>query len=808
MFQERADSISTRLIHFSFAFLVTNEEAYFTKARQIALALCGWDEWTDSSYGAGRIKACLDTGHCTYSVAMFYDWCYAKLAEPDRVLLQKALVSKGIEPILGYVDHYPPDTNGYAVLLCGATLACLALRAEEPRADLWLQQCLEKTRVSLDRGGKDGGTFEGPMYGTYLLDSFALAFDALTSARVEHTLFEHPYLATMPRYCLGLLAPDTLQIPCFSDGSPGVAVPKLMMILAQRGSSDAAYYLELIGALKISDLYDFVRFSEDRIDPRPPTWNPSSVFVDIGYASLRDGFNASAPSLFLKSGPTTNRIGHNHYDHNAFVMSYGGQWLVPDRGYHNFYVPAKRKFSLGSIGHCTVVLNVDDAWLADTTVPSPGHDQVNLAGGRIAEFFAGTAFDYAKGEAAAPYNPKGRTVLDRFDRRIVYIKPIGFVIRDDLAAPEPHAYSFLLHCDGTGEILSAGDGWRLERMHSQLHAHVLSSAPTTAVVRTCPGAESYGQFLRVETSRVPAASFTTLLLPQPCANRKYLRNGGFERGMAGWQPRANEDMPNHRIVTDLPAEGGQCAAIEASGYYYSDRFSLPAGTALTAKAMVRTHGTPDGKGATMTLYFWRAGTAFAQQRAGPFRHDLWQEHAVSATVPPDTQEISVALEYFAPGTGFFDDVRVESDAPVQEAVEPQVTALGQDGFAVTVGQDRFVVLCGAGTGMHSAGDLSSDGAMAAICLDAEGAPTRAFLQGGLVLAWRGTEILRLDVPGTVEADGRGGTLVATLAADVSPHAPRPPTCAFSTALPCDSGTLNGRPAVLTRTAAGTRVSSE
>jgi len=384
MLQERDDSISTRLIHFSFAYLVTGEETYFEKAREIALHLTKWDQWTDPSYGAGRIEACLDTGHCTYSVAMFYDWCYEKLTAAEREELREALVTKGIEPSLGYVDHYPADTNGYAVITCGATLAALAIEPERPEAKQYVDQCIEKIRVSLDKGGKDGGAFEGPGYGTYLMDSFALALDALTSAGTQHDLFDHPYLATMSTYCIGLLAPDTKQIPCFSDGSPGAGYPQTMRILAQRGSTDAAYYLQQIGALKVSGIYDLIRFYEAKLDPREPEWNPSTVFVDIGYASLRDGFNADAPSLFFKSGPLANSIGHNHFDHNAFVISYGKQWIITDRGYHSFYDPPKTKFSLGSIGHCTVVLDVDDAYFASTKVPELGKDQVNRAGGQIA----------------------------------------------------------------------------------------------------------------------------------------------------------------------------------------------------------------------------------------------------------------------------------------------------------------------------------------------------------------------------------------------------------------------------------------
>ena len=151
--------------------------------------------------------------------------------------MREAIATKGILPALAGVDVYPADTNGYAVITAGAGLAALAIRPEEPKAAEYLQQCLNKTRVSLDHGGKDGGMFEGPMYGTYLIDSFALFFDGLVSAEVTHDLFDHPYLKTMDRYCIGLLAPDTRQIPCFSDGSPGVAVPKLMSLLAQRGSS-------------------------------------------------------------------------------------------------------------------------------------------------------------------------------------------------------------------------------------------------------------------------------------------------------------------------------------------------------------------------------------------------------------------------------------------------------------------------------------------------------------------------------------------------------------------------------------------
>jgi hypothetical protein len=751
MFQEREDSITTRLVHFSFAYLVTGEAKYADKAREIGLHLAHWEQWTDPSYSAGRLKCCLDTGHAMYAMGMFYDWCFDRLSEAERTLVREAIISKGILPSLGQVDIYAPDTNGYAVIVAGAGLAALAVRPEEPKAGEYLQSAIDKTRVSLDRGGKDGGMFEGPGYGTYLMDSFAVFFDGLVSAQIEHNLFEHPYLQTMDRYCIGMMAPDTRQIPCFSDGSPGVAVPKLMGILAQRGSSDSAWYLEQIGALKPDGIYDFIRFDASKLNPKQPTWNPSTALYDIGYASLRDGFNAQAPSLFLKSGPTTNNIGHNQFDHNAFVISTGGQWIIPDRGYRNFYIPEKRKFSLGSLGHCTVVLDADEAYMHDQTVPSPGHDQVKRFGGKISEFFAGQHFDFVQGQAAEAYNSEQLKVLDQFDRSIVYLKPHAFVIRDQLAAPQPHRYSFLLHSDGNGEITDAGDHFLVSRGNGQVWAQTTSPAALTAHIEQYPGAESYGPYLRIETAPVASTSFLTVLFPRGWYSENYLRNGGFEKGMAGWSPRANEDLPNHKIETEGMVEGKQCASIEKSGYYYTEKMSLPVGTKLTARAMIRTAGVAEGQGATMTFHFWKGGKAFTNKRVGPIRSDEWQEVELAATVPEGTEQVSLALEFLAPGKAWFDDVRLTTDQPQPAIITPTIRWLSAEAAEVTVGQERFIVSFGAAGQTRTVAGLQTDAEVAVVAL-AGGKVVRGFMHGGTTLQYQGQRVLALDQRGSAEGN--------------------------------------------------------
>ena len=62
-------------------------------------------------------------------------------------------------------------------------------------------------------------------------------------------------------------------------------------------------------------------------------------------------------------------------------------------------------------------------------------------GGRLAAFESTAGYDYARGEAARTYG--GR--LDRFDRHVVHVRPGVFVICDDLEAPQPSRFEWLLH---------------------------------------------------------------------------------------------------------------------------------------------------------------------------------------------------------------------------------------------------------------------------------------------------------------------------------------------------------------------------
>ena len=294
---------------------------------------------------------------------------------------------------------------------------------------------MAEARANFDAQGRDGGAMEGPGYGTYAVDCFAEMFWGLRTAGIDNPLLKHVYIKTLPRYCITLLNPNNSQQPCFGDGGPTAGFGRMMLTLALGGDSDAAWYCRQIGQTVPRSAKDFLLMDPQRIHPRPPSWNPSGCFVDVGYAVLRDFYRPGSAFLALKCGPPEAVIGHNHFDHNSFVINYAGTWVAWDPGYRSYFDPPQRRYSTGTLGHNSVVLDLDEAYLAAKTDSVAGHDQVQLNRGRIEEFFSSAGYDYVRGAAAESYNSPKLHVLDRFDRQIVFAKPHVFFIRDTLAAP-------------------------------------------------------------------------------------------------------------------------------------------------------------------------------------------------------------------------------------------------------------------------------------------------------------------------------------------------------------------------------------
>ena len=742
MFQERADSITTRLQLFCLAYVVTQEQQYFEKAREIVLNMAAWPIiWTDPSYGGGR--PCLDTGHAATWVGIFYDWCHDAMTAQERATVREALAEKALAPIADMIDGVAPYHNYTAVIANGLAIGALALVGEDERAEGWIEHALRRMTMHLDVQGRDGGPMEGPMYGTYATDQVADTIWALTTAGVQNTLVGHEWLGTLPLYCISLSNPNDFAMPCFGDGGPGRGpMGRLMLTLALRGDTDAAWYCREAGLLNPSSVRSFLILDPDRIRPQAPEFNPSAAFVDVGYAILRDGFNPGTVFLAFKAGPPEAVIGHNHYDHNSFVINYDGAWVAWDPGYRSYFNPPARRYTTSTLGHNSLVVDFSPEYLEAPGHPGrmPGHDQVHLNRGRIAEFFTSEGFDYVLGRGAETYNTADLHVLDRFDRQIVLAKPNVVFIRDTLAAPEEHTYTTLLHLDGAGEFETDGDMARGISSRALLQAHTFSPHGIQLAAATYPGAENYGPYLAATTGRARQTTITTVLVPR--RHGELLLNPGFEKGMAGWTPRRMPGFAeNHVIDTEVKRSGEASARIDNGGYYYSNRFVLPPGTRLTARFWARATAPT---GASSLLYYWRDGVAFRNTRGPAADADEWRQYEFSDVIPEGTQEVSLALQFFGEGQCWYDDVEVGADVDVPASEPATVTPLGDgaEGAVVLVDGVAHVLLCGeAGQVREQAAGghvFRTDAELAVVTL-LEAGP-RAFLLRGSLLELDGRRV--------------------------------------------------------------------
>jgi len=636
-----------------------------------------------------------------------------------------ALAEKALAPIDKMMDSVSPYHNYTAVIANGLCVGAVALLGEDERAQAWIDHAAARIKLNFDAQGKDGGPMEGPGYGTYAANNIADAIWALHSAGLPNDLVEHPYIKTLPRYCVSMLSLNTRQLPTFGDGGFVRGFIHLMTILALRGDTDAAWYCQQVHALEPTTVRQFLALDPDRIRPVSPRFNPSTVFVDVGYAVLRDGYQRDSPYLAFKCGPPKAKIGHNHYDHNSFVISYAGTWLAWDPGYRNYFLAPARKYTTSTFGHNSIVVDLDDAFLRDNAPYSVGHTQVHLNRAHIAEYFTSEAFDYVMGEAAGAYNNDKVCVLDQFDRHIVYAKPRVFFMFDTLAAPQRHTFSFMLHAARDAAFEIEEDQVRLVSTGGYLQVFLCSPQGLQFSTGLYAGAEVYGPYLAATTRRVSNARFIAALVPR--RHSQLVVNPGFESGMIGWKPR---NLPgwkeNHHIDTEVKHGGKGSARIDGpGGYYYSRRFAARPGTKLVARWWAKCSAPT---GASSIFYFWRGGKYFRRALGPAAKDNAWRQYKLTAVVPEGAEEACLALQFFGKGQCWYDDVEIAAENAPPPPAPAVASSVGDgNGIVVNVDGETYVMLLGAQTAVVKGQSIECTAPLAVVHL--EGDHPKAFVRG-------------------------------------------------------------------------------
>ncbi|MBI1388751.1 MAG: DUF4962 domain-containing protein [bacterium] len=294
----------------------------------------------------------------------------------------------------------------------------------------------------------DGGWHEGNSYWNSYMARFTWWADVMRVA-MGIDAFKKPYFAQVGYYPLYLMPPGT-QGGGFGDlngyRKSENNVPLMSILAAQARNPYWEWYVETQGGPTEDNGYiGFIRGALPQVEPKAPTGLPTSrAFHGVGQAMLNTNLLDAKDNVevVFKSSPFGTQS-HGYESQNSFLLYAFGERLFIRTGRRDIY---------GSPHHQNWM------WHTKSTncVTINGEGQIKhsaAAVGEISRFETGEYVDYVEGEAGQAYGGK----LERFTRRILFIKPYAVVVFDTLKAPKPVSFEWRLHAVNEMKVHSALD---------------------------------------------------------------------------------------------------------------------------------------------------------------------------------------------------------------------------------------------------------------------------------------------------------------------------------------------------------------
>jgi len=423
----------------SFAWLLTRDSRYGDAARRFTLKLAAWDPDGPTNFQLN----CEAAKPMLHRLARAYDWAWPLFSEEERariraVLLRRALDAWNSGEVRQGAGHLnqPYNSHGNRTWHKLAENA-IATLGETPESERFLEYAVTKFFAAYPVwSDDDGGWHEGLSYFAGYMSKAAWWMEA---ARVALGIdgFKKPFFARFGDYALYSAPPGSpdLGFGDLSHNPPGRGWSFMHYFVRRTGNPYWAWWLQAWGIPEgIGEpVLDFLWTSGQPVSPRPPhDLPPSKVFRGTGVAVLNTTLVGAAENVQLrfKSSPM-GRWSHGLEPHNSFTLNAYGVPLLVNCIYRDLYgSPFHRGWVWGTRAHNAVLVN-GEGQKPRTADP----------GGRIVRWQFEDGMDYVLGDATVAY--EGR--LERAHRHVIFVKPDVIVLADELRAPGPSAYQWMLH---------------------------------------------------------------------------------------------------------------------------------------------------------------------------------------------------------------------------------------------------------------------------------------------------------------------------------------------------------------------------
>ena len=282
----------------------------------------------------------------------------------------------------------------------------------------------------------DGGWHEGLGYWSSYVGRFTWWADIMNNA-FGINAFDKPYFSKVGYFPMYLSPPGNLSggfADCTTGFKSSLCADLVAVLAAQNGNPYWRWYADKHNQKSFGKGYvGFLRSSLPQVKAKEPTDLPMScVFKGVGQAYLNTDLTDAAKNIQIhfKSSPFGTQS-HGYNGQNSFLLYVGGERLFLRSGKRDHYGSEHHKY-----------------WMwhtkSDNCITVNGESQGRRradAIGKITRFETTPEFDYVVGEAGDAYQGK----MERFSRRVLFIKPDAVVVWDTLAAPEPSAFEWRLH---------------------------------------------------------------------------------------------------------------------------------------------------------------------------------------------------------------------------------------------------------------------------------------------------------------------------------------------------------------------------
>ena len=458
--------IDRKLMDLSLAYLMTEEDKYAIAAKRILLEIASWphddDDVTSVSAKWG------DEPGLSYSkcVHFAYDWLYDALNDKEKEIVFSMCEARAWQTYrrltrMNFLTT--PGSSHDGRLIAYLTDMAISMAGESEGAKTWLEYSLKAMTTFYPHwAGYEGGWAEGAPYGLWYNSFYIPAFEALKQT-TGYDLWQRPFFNNIRHfffYCTSVRG----EIRPFGDsaenGGPGAkggsGYADLMWHHAHRfNDPHVGWWVNQIkgwsgGSGRTSLLFD------DKVPSHPPTNIPNSrAFHGVGWAGLHSNIaDPDNDTFFLFKSSPYGSVSHSHADQNAFAIMKGGKALAIPSGY---YGPS---YGMAHHAEWTRSTKANNCIL----VNGRGQEIRNAkANGHIAAFEDHDGLTYLHGDATPAYMGN----LTRFDRHILFLRPGLILILDDLEAPAPATYQWMLHAFeemdlNESQIISRRDNATLE----------------------------------------------------------------------------------------------------------------------------------------------------------------------------------------------------------------------------------------------------------------------------------------------------------------------------------------------------------